>query len=157
MIYIRFVLNYARFISRWASLSQRGRATVKKAQNSREIAFLFVNVLPVFACYVFDGPKWWVAYIPCILANIPGLLNTVLCGWESAFKYEWWSWHVPNRWFSGRGYLEVVALRNRLGRNVLLVNDNSFAMQVEKVEPSRGLVPKNVRFAVVGGGRWAPR
>lgn len=155
MIYIRYILNYARFVSRWASLAQRGQATLDKAKKCLGVVFFFVNILPVAACYVFTGWKWWVAFLPCLLANLPGLFNSLRFDlWRSAFQYEWWSWHVPNRWFLGRGYLEVAGLRNRVGRNVLVVNAESRAMRVEFVKPVRGLVRSGGRFVVVGGGSW---
>lgn len=151
MIYVSFVLNYVRPISRWASLSPRGKAAIDKAQSMAKIVFLFVNILPVLACYVFSGRYWWFTFIPCILANSPGLLNTIVYGWASAFKYEWWSWHIPNRWFSGRSYLGVVALRKRVGRNVLSVNPHSRMLVVAHVQPSGGALSLiQERFMVVG-------
>ena len=158
MIYVGFALNYARFISRRVSLSPRGQATIDKAKHLRDIVFLFVNILPVFAGFVVSRRDWWLAFTPCALANIPGLLQTFCYGWESPFKYEWWSWHVPNRWFPGRGYLEVEELRKRVGRNVLWVNKatRSNAMIVKRVQPSDMSLPDQIwhRFAVIGGRSW---
>lgn len=154
MIYLSYILNYARFVSRWTSLAIRGRASKAKATTLRDIVFLFVNVVPVAACYVFKGWNWWVAFLPCILANIPGLLNTFWYGWVSAFDLEWWPWHVPNRWFKGRGYLEVASLRNRIGRNVLVFQASESVRRFEHVKPVDGMIDSPVRFVVVGGGTW---
>lgn len=158
MIYVNYLLNYTRLISRWASLAQRGQASIDKSNNLRQIVFLFVNILPVVACYVFNEKgkewAWWVSFAPCVLANGPGLYNTLCFRWASAFEYEWWSWHLTNRWFSGRGYLSVEELRQRVGRNVLAVVVNASATtNVEHVTPKRGKVGSTCRFVVVGGGR----
>ena len=153
MIYVSCALNYARCVHWWVSLSPRGQATLDKVNNSRVVVFLFVNILPVVACTVLNGLKWWVTFSPCILANLPGLLNTIWYGWESAFKYEWWSWHVLNRRYSGLRYLESVDLRKRVGRNVLLVNDYSNTMEVQKGLSFRGSPSDHmagVRFMVIG-------
>ena len=153
MIYVSCALNYARCVHWWVSLSPRGQATLDKVNNSRVVVFLFVNILLVVACTVLNGLKWWVTFSPCILANLPGLLNTIWYGWESAFKYEWWSWHVLNRWYSGLRYLESVDLRKRVGRNVLLVNDYSNTMEVQKGLSFRGSPSDHmagVRFMVIG-------
>lgn len=151
MIYVSYVLNYFRFFSRWLLLAPRGQAAEAKAQKIGYVVFVFVNVLPVLACNIFSGRDWWFACIPCFLANLPGLLNTIVHGWASAFKYEWWSWHVPLKWFSGWRYLEVVGLRKRIGRNILYVNKNGQQKVVKNVRPERGsLSPSPKRFLVVG-------
>lgn len=89
-----------------------------------------------------------------MLSNVPGLLNTVDSGWESAFKYEWWSWHMLHSWldgcYSGRGYLQIDDFRKRVGKNVLSVNvaDNSDRKVARQVLPFAG---EDVRFQVIGG------
>eukprot|EP00904_Undaria_pinnatifida_P005638 jgi/Undpi1/2203/HiC_scaffold_12.g05589.m1 len=156
MIYVSYALNHAPFVNRRLSLSPRGQATIDKAKNLREIVFLFVNILPVLACFIFSGRNWWLAFTPCTLVNLPGLYNTFWCGWKSAFKYVRWSWHLPSRWFSGCGYLEIVELRKRVGRNVLLVNQASNVMVVKQVLPSDVSLPSQIsqHFLVVGGRSW---
>ncbi|CAM9612639.1 unnamed protein product [Pylaiella littoralis] len=154
MVYTGIILN-ARFLSRWASLSPRGQASVDKAKRVREIGFVLVNILPFVACYAFSGWRWWIAFIPCVVANVPGLCNTIRMEWASAFNYKWVSWHVLNRWYLGRGYLKVPDLRMRLGRNVLVVSvKNDANANVEQVTPPRGLEISDAKYLVVGGGRW---
>lgn len=150
MIYISFVLNYVRFFSRAVLLSPRGKESVDKAYRACGVVLLLVNVLPAVACTIFSEGKWWVAFFPCRLSNLPGLLNTVSYGWDSAFKHEWWSWHLLNRWYAGRTCLRMKGLRKRVGKNVLSVNvDQNSDLKVERqVLPFRGT---GVRFMVVGG------
>ena len=149
MIYISYILNYIRFVSRKVSLEPRGRASVDKADKVSVVVFLFVNFLPTVSCILFTGWKWWVAFIPCMVANLSGLFNIVRYGWESAFEYEWWSWHVILRWYSGRRYLQIKDLRKRVGKNVLSVNDSDKSVPpvVRKVGPS---CDPGVRFMVIG-------
>lgn len=154
MIYISWVLNYIRFASRRVSLKPRGKATIEKANNSRLVAFLFVNVLPVLGFTVFSGWEWWLDFSPCILSTLPGFLNTARCCWGTAFKYEWRSWHELNWWYSGRSYVKCVNLRKRVGRNILAVNTGGNGMTVAQVLPflvSPSSQSSAVKFMVVGG------
>lgn len=151
MVYISCILNYVRFANRGFSLSRRGQASVDKANRVQYVVFLFVNVLPAVACANWSGWKWWVAFVPCLVANVPGLFNALWYRWDSAFEYKWWSWHIINRWYSGRSYLQIKHLRRRVGRNVLSVNvtaNSPPSFVVKKVLPRRG---SGVRYMVIGG------